>query len=56
MKKKKRSRKKRKLKRAKESMQEKLLRVPFGHGKRQTEVMKDKTKYDRKRDKKCNIE
>jgi hypothetical protein len=52
MKKKRRSRKKRKLERAKETMKEKMLRHPKGHGGRVTQVIKDKTKYDRNRDKK----
>ncbi len=49
MKKKKiRSRKKRKLKRDNESIQDTILRTPLGHGGRSTQVLKDKTKYDRK--------
>lgn len=55
-KKKKRSRKKRKLKRLHETSQEMAIRLAKGHGGRGTIVIKDKTKYDRKKEKQIDIE
>jgi len=51
-KKKKRSRKKRKLKRDKETKLEHLIRISKSRGGRGSMIIKDKTKYDRKKDKK----
>jgi len=49
-KKKKRSRKKRKLKRDNETSIDRIIRISKNRGGRSTMVIKDKTKYDRKRD------
>ena len=56
MKSKKRSRRRRKLKRDNETMQERMLRTPMGHGGRAVKVQKEKTKYDRKKEKKVDLE
>ena len=54
-KKKKRSRKKRRQKRENETHEEKMVRLGKMRGGRGTVVIKDKTKYDRKKEKQKDI-
>ena len=55
-KKRKRNRKKRNRQRYQETHQEMILRLSKGRGGRSTMVIKDKTKYDRNKEKQINIE